>query len=93
MRERFGLVVNVEDYSKIVRLIQDGKATLISKQRNERILVKLIIDKHNVYIVYDNIKRAVITALTKEMAYDRSINQQVSITDGSAEGRENGKTQ
>lgn len=66
--ERYGKVLNEQQYKELCNILRKGGGTTLLKQSNTRSIKCLNYSGIDFYVVYDRLRHQIATFLTKEMA-------------------------
>ena len=67
-KERFDFNLTQEEHSKIIKLIQTGKAHFITEESCTRSRFEIIINNKKMHVVYDKTRKMIVTFLYPEVA-------------------------
>lgn len=67
LRERYGIRINRNAYRELVDRVLLGETTYIFKQSNTRTIHRMIICNKSVIVVYDSMRRELVTALPPDL--------------------------
>lgn len=74
--ERYGMKFGRAEQREFVKAIQTGKSTVIEKQSHRVTVHELIIEGEPVRVVYDRIRKTIVTFLPFEEVEDESLTGQ-----------------
>ena len=70
-RARLGITIGKKETQDIIRSIQSGKAKFLRKRSNRVSTFEVTVRDDPVIVVYDRIRKTIVTFLTTEMYYGR----------------------
>lgn len=67
--QRFGIRLTQDDFTRIIRDIQDGQAIFVVKQSNRISLFDVGVKETTIRVAYDRVRKSIATVLTLEQGW------------------------